>query len=131
MRWSPDGRFGIWDLLVILLVAGLAVGLGLALWGNLPGGPAEAVLVTQDGQEIDRVPLTKEVQNRVYSGKGYTLQVEIQEGSVQVTETDCPGKDCLRTGAIHRPGQRIICLPAGIVMELTGEPSGGADLKLG
>ncbi len=70
MRWSPDGRFGIWDLLVILLVAGVAVGLGLHLWGNLPGGTAEAVLVTQDGQEIDRVPLTKEVQSRVYSGRG-------------------------------------------------------------
>ena len=107
------------------------MGLGFLFWGNLSGGTGDAVLVIREGQEIDRVPLTEEVQSRVYSGRGYTLRVEIREGSVRVTETNCPGQDCLRTGAIHRPGQRIICLPAGIVMELTGESSGGAELKLG
>ena len=51
-------------------------------------------------------------------------------GAVSVTQSDCPGQDCVHSGAVSRAGQSIVCLPARIVVELVGAAD-GYDLVTG
>ena len=52
---------------------------------------------------------------------------------MRVAEADCPTQDCVHTGTITRSGQSIVCLPARIVIQLTGgQPDGDAvDIVIG
>lgn len=150
MRSSPKLRPNGWDALVILLVLALAAGGALAVWGGgrTETGPETAV-VTIDGQEADRFPPEDLLENpRTYTSNGYTLTVAYGidyedpalntpspsgKSGLYVTASDCPTQDCVRTGAITRSGQSIVCLPARIIVRLEGgEPDvEGVDAVLG
>lgn len=152
LRRSPEFRPNLWDGLVVLAVIALAVGSALAVWG---GGrevsDSGTVVVTVDGREADRFPLEALLESpRTYTNNGYTLELvyglrsmegpalDHRESSgefgVQVAWADCPTQDCVRTGLISRGGQSIVCLPARIIVQLTGVDSGadsGVDAVLG
>jgi hypothetical protein len=39
---------------------------------------------------------------------------------VRMTEADCPGQDCVHHAPIDRTGQRIVCLPNRLSVEIKG-----------
>lgn len=47
--------------------------------------------------------------------------VQVKDGAVSVISADCPGKDCVHHKPISKSGERIICLPNGIVIRITGD----------
>lgn len=49
------------------------------------------------------------------------LTVVVESGSVRIAESNCKDGTCVKSGAITRAGQRIICLPNKIVVELIGK----------
>ena len=59
------------------------------------------------------------------TSRGYTLHIAAAGGAVSVTDSDCPTRDCVHTGAISRAGQSIVCLPAQVVVYLEGTPAAG------
>ena len=61
------------------------------------------------------------------SSAGYTLTVRVENGTVRVSESNCPGGDCVRTGAVSRVGQSIVCMPGRVVVKIIGEESADAD----
>lgn len=148
MSRSPKLRPSPWDALVVLAVIALA-----ALCLFFAGGGDESgeltVVVSIDGQEADRfAPQALLEAPRTYTGNGHTLTVALAvdyehpyssalppsgESGVRVIAADCPTQDCVRTGIISRSGQSIVCLPARIIVQLTGgEPdSGGVDAVIG
>lgn len=124
MRPSPKLRPTAWDGLVVLCVAALALGLAFFQWR---GGTSEALtaVVSVDGTEVDRLDLEHWEGPQVYTNNGYTLTLSgirhnDTENGVRVAESDCPTQDCVRTGAIFRSGQSIVCLPARIIIRLEG-----------
>ncbi len=119
---SPELRPNRYDALVVLAVLALAALLAVKpfLAANAPQSGALTVVVTADGQTLDRLPLA-DFGTRTYESSGYTLTLTAADGALSVTESDCPNQDCVRSGAISRAGQSIVCLPARIVAELTGE----------
>ena len=54
--------------------------------------------------------------------------VTIQNGAIAVTQSDCPGGDCIQTGW-RQGGQPIVCLPHRLVVQLSG--GGGPDAVTG
>ena len=60
----------------------------------------------------------------------YHLTVHVDGTGVYVADSDCPGQDCVHTGAISRAGQSIVCLPAQVVISLVGAAS-DVDAVLG
>ena len=118
----PELRPNRYDALVVLAVLALAALLAVKpfLTANAPQSGALTVVVTADGQTLDRLPLA-DFGTRTYESDGCTLTLTAADGALSVTESDCPNQDCVRSGAISRAGQSIVCLPARIVAELTGE----------
>ena len=136
MGKMPALKVNRWDGLMAVLVVVFAVVCGVLIWGRTADVGQLTVVVTVDGQEVERIALEDFPDTpQVYSGNGYTLQVSSDtdtERGVCVSVSDCPTQDCVHTGTITRTGQSIVCLPARISITLEGQASGdGPDLVIG
>ena len=133
MKRSPELKPRFWDGLVVLAVLALAAAAALTVW---PGGSDDTLtaVVTADGQELDRfAPAELAAGPRTYTHNSYTLTVAAEGDGLRVSEADCPTQDCVHTGTISRSGQSIVCLPARIIIQLTGGQAdpGGVDVVIG
>lgn len=122
MKQSPELKPTRWDALVVLAVIVLAVSAALTVWWSGTENGALTVVVTADGQEIDRfLPSDLPDALRTYVCNGVTLTVAAENGNgVRVCASDCPTQDCVHTGAIFKSGQSIVCLPGRMVIRLVG-----------
>lgn len=114
---SPKLRPTPWDALVVLAVLALAAVCALWFW-RAPSGEVLTAVVSIDGAEVERLPLADA--ERTYTSRGYTVRAVFTADGVRVSGADCPTQDCVRTGEITRAGESIVCLPARIVITLTG-----------
>ena len=131
MSTSPKLRPGIWDALVALTVAVLAVACAWTVWGGQDESGALTAVVSVDGVETERLAL-EEAERTIQAG-GYTLRLRLTETEVWVESSDCPTQDCVHTGHISRSGQSIVCLPARVIITLEGgQPEDtGVDIVIG
>jgi len=132
MKRSPKLRPTLWDGLVVLLTLALAVGSAFFIWGGEKTTGELTVVVTVDGEEVERCPLAEFPDgDSIYSHNGYTLKVGMSypiypdKPCIRVVESDCPTQDCVHTGEIYRAGQSIVCLPARIIIALEGGSASG------
>ena len=119
------------DCILILIVVLLAGGFWFVQYIN--SMQAEAVLrIYQNGElrgEYDlSQPKTLPVKEEDY---GYNL-VMIEDGTVRITDADCPDQLCMKQRSISKNGESIICLPHKLVVSLTGysAPDGQDDLDV-
>lgn len=114
--------FKIGDLLAIGLVLGLAV---LCFVGFLPKGGEEATVaqIYQDGKLLMTVSLEQDQQFPVQGD--YTNVVTVSDGQIAITDSDCPGQDCVHSGALHSPGRSLVCLPNALEIRVV---SGESDV---
>lgn len=100
---------------ICLLVGLLLVGLALLLW---PQEPARTAEIWSDGVLVQRVSLAQDQSFSVESPYG-TNTITVQGGRIAVTQSDCPGGDCMQTGW-QDGGRPIVCLPHRLVIQFTG-----------
>lgn len=114
------------DFFAIGLVIALALVVGLLF---LPK-PAEGALVEiyQDGKLVKTVPLSS--QEEFTPVGDYTNVIRIADGQVAIVSSDCPGQDCVHSGAISAPGRSLVCLPNGVEVRIVGK-SGDVDFVVG
>ena len=78
MNSSPKLRPGLWDALVVLVVAALAVGCAWTVWGGQDRGTELTAVVSVDGVETDRLPLKEAAgTERTIQAGGYTLRLRL------------------------------------------------------
>lgn len=106
------------DILAILLVVVLAAAVMAAYipGKNAPGN--SVVQIWQDGKLVRESAL--ETQARIEVRGEYLNVVTIEEGRVSISESDCPGADCVHSGWISEPGRSIVCLPNRVEVRITG-----------
>lgn len=112
------------DGILVFVVVALA-GLLLALPFLQSGSGASLIVSTPDGSEA--YPLSENRRIAVSSG-GISLTVEILDGRARVIESDCPDGVCVASGWIDRPGQSVVCAPAGVRLLIAGEEKGGSEV---
>ena len=123
---SPKLKPTLWDVLVVLAVIVLGVVVALAVYSGKTAGGQLTVVISAEGKTLEQGTLSELSGTHTYTSRGYTLTVDITDGTVNVTDSDCPGHDCQHTPPISRVGQSIVCLPAQIVISLEGTPAGDA-----
>ena len=106
------------DILAIAAVVVLAVGLLIFFVpkGDTAGG---AVQVYQDGKLLRKFPLNTDESFEINGDYHNTL--EIRNGKVAITHSDCPGGDCLSSGWIGTAGRSIVCLPNRVEIRIVGK----------
>lgn len=80
------------------------------------GGSAE---VYMDGKKIHTLSLSEDAEVTV-TGE-YTNVISVRDGKICVLKSDCPGGDCVHTGAIFNEGMIIVCLPNRMEIRITDE----------
>lgn len=122
MKQYPELRPVKWDALVVLVIAALAIALAARpLWQAQQDGTLH-VVISIDGEEVERAALDAycAAGTHTYESCGYTLTVQAADGRIRVAESSCPNGDCVRSGAISRAGQSIVCLPGRVAITLAG-----------
>lgn len=129
-RSQPELKPKPLDALVVLAVLLLGVAAAWLTYGGENSGALTAT-VKHRGQVVARVELSSLAEEKTVSIDGaYHLTITLDRTGAAVTDSDCPGQDCLHTGRITRAGQSIVCLPEQVIVTLEGKaPS--PDVVLG
>ena len=118
---NPDYlRFRKGDLIAIALVAVLAVIVAVSF---LPSGNAQGVQaeIYQNGELVKTLSLAEETAVEI-TGK-YTNVITVSNGEIAITASNCPGEDCVHSGAIHTSGRSIVCLPNEVEVRVVNAQS--------
>jgi hypothetical protein len=103
---------------VVLAVLLLAGSVAVLLFGRQPRAAGSCEVRTVAGVVHIRLPADTTL---TVGGPVGETRIEIRGLAVRVVESDCPGRLCVRAGAISSPGQAIACLPNRVVVRLTGD----------
>lgn len=114
--------FKIGDLLAIAGVLALAVVSFLLFLPREGEGPACAQIY-QKGDLLMTVPLDEPREIPVRGD--YCSIITVHDGEIAITDSDCPGQDCVHSGAIHAPGRSLVCLPNALEIRVI---SGQSDV---
>ena len=113
-------RFRKGDALAIALVVVLAVFVAVCFIPKNSSDPVQAEIY-QDGELVTILPLGEDTTLQI-SGK-YTNMIAVADGKIAITASDCPGEDCVHSGAIHTSGRSIVCLPNAVEVRVTAQTS--------
>jgi hypothetical protein len=105
------------DVVVIVLILSVSLALIVnAAFGSRRSSskPIEASIY-QDGKLVKRLSLKEDRQESLYDGK---MLIEIKDGKIRVSRSDCAHQICVRVGWIAHPGEAITCVPYKTVIEI-------------
>ena len=113
------------DILLLLFWGLLALGLFLfSLYGIQKGSSGGRLTVIFDNEVYGEYDLNED--QTIVINEGNTC--EIRDGRVRMTGADCPDKVCVRSRAISRAGESIVCLPNHVILKITaGSDNDGID----
>ncbi len=107
---------------IILLAAVLAVSAAVAVYfAARPTVPGDTAVIYLDGEQVERVDLSKVTENytKDYTGaSGLINKVEFAPGTVRVTEATCPDQICVYQGWVEAGGLPIACLPNTLIIQV-------------
>jgi hypothetical protein len=111
------GDFAIVVVIILIAVTNLLIYIGPT------NGDATAVII-KNGKSIKELKLS-EIKNRIEINNNgeYDVLIVAENGKIHFEEANCPDKVCIKTGWISKPGQSAACVPAGIIIKITGEDS--------
>ena len=113
-------RFQKGDIFAVALVVMLAV---VTVFCFLPkdDSVARVAEIYLDGERIETLDLNKD--QKVSIDGNYHNTVTVSGGKVAITASDCPGEDCVHSGAIRSSGRSIVCLPNGVEVRVVTQAS--------
>ena len=117
----------------LVLAGSILLAAGVLFLLFRPGGQGAWAVVTADGEETARYSLGEDRTVRLGSGEGYNV-LQISGGAdlaAAVAEADCGDHTCVRTGAVSREGERIVCLPHKLIIHIEGGGAPGFDASAG
>ncbi len=101
----------------IVIVAVLILGFLPAIRGG--SGQAHSFSIILDGNKTTTIPASVDTTFTVHGRLGPII-IEINNRSAYVKSSSCPGKICVKTGAITKPGQAIACVPNRLLIIAEG-----------
>ncbi len=129
-EWKGQAPDGPWELAARVPEGGegplqqLAARLGLELenahWQDAPLGGAAARQALVRGPEglLARLDLERAGEQVLRGREGRRLVLAVADGGVSVAEAGCRHLHCLRQGRVSQVGERLLCAPAGLLVEL-------------
>ena len=113
----------------LLLILGLLLAAAVMYLALRPGNQGAWAVVTVDGREVGRYSLSEDV--TVTIGEAVYNVLQIADGQAAVIEANCGDHTCVRTGAVSREGETIVCLPHRLIVEIRGGDGSDFDATAG
>lgn len=111
-------------LLIFLAVLILA---GFLINKFIFGKDGAAAVVTQRGKVIARLKLSQNTELSIDDTIGGTNTIVVKNGTVSVTQANCPDLTCVRTGTISHTGEVIACLPHNLIITIEQDGADAVD----
>ena len=102
---------------IILVVSLLVISLSVFLIVRLTAEEGAVAVVSVDDVVIGEYPLSVDGE---YSLNGGTNTLLIKDGKASVIYASCPDGLCVNQGRISMTGERIVCLPNKLMVEIRG-----------
>ena len=115
------------DIIAATLVALLAAIVFMICLPSPDGGRGEARIYLS-GELIHTLPLEESAELTVTNT--YTNTITVRDGKVAITQSDCPGADCVHSGWIGTTGRSIVCLPNALEIRVVSK-TGDVDFVVG
>lgn len=112
---SGKRRKIIADLILIFCVVLVALSVFLVAFLKSEDGVFVSVRIG-DGESV-MYSLSEDGEYKLLGGKNILV---IKDGKAYMSHADCPDKTCVRTGAISKTGEQIICLPNRVYISIIG-----------
>ncbi len=103
---------------IILIAVLLLISTAVLLITRLGKSGGAALRVTVNGETTAEYSLLKDGEHSLNGG---TNILKIEDGHAYVIYADCPDKLCCHAGKISLTGERIVCLPNKLMIEVIGE----------
>ena len=108
-----------WDKVLIVCLMAVSA---LLIFPILQGQPkASQAVVSVGSEEKLRLDLNQDGTYAV-NGRLGPVNIEVQDGSVRVTQENSPHHYCSRQGWVNSTAVHIVCLPNETVIRIQGEP---------
>ena len=120
-------RFQKGDYLAVAVTLLLAAVVFLAFLPRETGDIPMAEIYL-DGTLVRRVSLDTSAEFSVTGD--YMNTVTVRDGKIAVTESDCPGGDCVHSGFIGTSGRSVVCLPNRLEIRVVSS-AGDVDFVVG
>lgn len=101
-------------ILIVTIVLIAIVWLGFLLFSRSEG---TKVVITVNGEKYQEISLSRNEQVPI-SVDGKINVLEIKNGTVDMTEANCPDHLCVNQKSISKQGETIICLPHRVVITI-------------
>lgn len=102
---------------IILFIGILVICVPALIIWSIQKKPGTYVKIMVDGEMVRLISLEEE-EAYIVKEETYMNTIVIKDGSVSVTEANCPDKICVNHSAINAVGETIICLPHKLVVEI-------------
>ena len=95
---------------------------GFLLWRYLHPTEAHIAKVILNNQVIYQFDLNSAENQviRIDTGDGYNF-VQIQNGTICISEADCPDQTCVHMGVLKAENPPIVCLPHKLIIRFSDE----------
>lgn len=113
------------DAIVIFIIVMLAIFLGAVFWIKTGNRGGDTVVIYQDGEKIQELPLDKNTE--ILIENRYTNRLVIKDKKAAIVESDCPGRDCVHSGWIGEAGRSLVCLPNRVEIRIQRERESEVD----
>ncbi len=107
------------DVVLILVLLTLGISAFLIIESRREEGAC--VRITVDGELFAEYSLSEDGE---YILNGGTNLLVISDGKAFIKEAHCPDGLCVNQGRISRSGERIVCLPNRVMIEVIAEEDG-------
>lgn len=107
------------DAVVIAVILAASIALTAAFVLSARRGAAASVEIRQNGEVLAVLPLDEDAEFTV--GGAYTNVIEVRGSEVFFAESDCPGQDCVHSGAVSAAGRSLVCLPNRVEVRITAD----------
>ena len=108
-------------LLIFMGVIFLGSG-GILLWNYLHPADTQYAEVVLNNEVIYRFDLNKAENQeiRVECENGYNM-IQIENGTIYISEADCPDQTCIHMGTLKAENPPIVCLPHKLFIHFSDE----------
>lgn len=111
------------DIIIVILLIMISVvpyGILKAVQNNYSG--TTYAVITVEGKLYKRINLLEDKKDtiNIKTSNGYNI-INIEDGKVWISDADCRDKVCVHEGAIEKVGDKLVCLPHKIIVEIEGD----------
>ena len=105
-------------LTILLLVCGCTL-VNRVLFSG-PGAKVEVAVIADNSAKtvLKTFDLSQDTTYTISSEPQGMNVLNIQDGTVWISEADCPNQDCVKQGKISMNGEMLVCLPHRITVSI-------------